>query len=344
MATPTSELVENVLKAADEEAKKFKTIGVLKDIDLAIDPGNLLAVDVNPIDEKAFRSNKEDYLKKLTRDNTQLLFNDLWKLPVQKVEDAVVVELPDPTTPLPREKPVPKAKPATRWEQYAQLKGIQNKKKGRKVWDEEQKKWVPRWGYGSKNDLKQDWLLEVPGSVDPNTDMFAKKRGEKRERTSKNELQRLKNIARGQKLKVAGEGLKPTANPSRNVVNKAIHIAKQSTASIGKFEEKLPKEPRAKNMGKRRKFEPVFGGLGKEKDREKHILDVILKKKPRMNITKATNREMVEQQQDGSKDDARKRQRVGKKGKGSNRALPKISRKGNKVRGKAKTSKKGRRR
>ena len=55
MATPTSEVVENVLKIANEEAKKFKTIGVLKDIDLAIDPGNLLAIDTNPIDTHKFR-------------------------------------------------------------------------------------------------------------------------------------------------------------------------------------------------------------------------------------------------------------------------------------------------
>ena len=34
---------------------------------------------------------------------------------------------------------VPKKRPPTRWEQYANLKGIQNKKKSRKVWDDEQK-------------------------------------------------------------------------------------------------------------------------------------------------------------------------------------------------------------
>ena len=28
-----------------------------------------------------------------------------------------------------------------------------------------QQKWVPRWGYGSKNDIKQDWVIEVPGNV-----------------------------------------------------------------------------------------------------------------------------------------------------------------------------------
>ena len=37
-------------------------------------------------------------------------------------------------------------------------------------------------------------------SPDPMTDMFAKKKQEKKERTSKNELQRLKNIARSRKL------------------------------------------------------------------------------------------------------------------------------------------------
>ncbi len=40
-------------------------------------------------------------------------------------------------------------------------------------------------------------------------------------------------------ITVTGEGVKPTTNLKRNEVNKAIHIAKQSTASIGKFEEKL---------------------------------------------------------------------------------------------------------
>ena len=33
----------------------------------------------------------------------------------------------------------PKPKPETKWEKYAKLKGIQKKKKGRKVWDEELK-------------------------------------------------------------------------------------------------------------------------------------------------------------------------------------------------------------
>ena len=34
---------------------------------------------------------------------------------------------------------IPKAKPPTKWEQYARLKGIQKRKKGRMVWDEQKK-------------------------------------------------------------------------------------------------------------------------------------------------------------------------------------------------------------
>ena len=40
---------------------------------------------------------------------------------------------------------------------------------------------------------------------DPNVDLFAKRKKEKKERVAKNELQRLRNIARSQKSK----GIKP---------------------------------------------------------------------------------------------------------------------------------------
>ena len=39
--------------------------------------------------------------------------------------------LPEPTTPIPREKPVPpQEKALTKWEEYAKIKGIKNRKKG----------------------------------------------------------------------------------------------------------------------------------------------------------------------------------------------------------------------
>ena len=37
---------------------------------------------------------------------------------------------------LPREKPVPKPRPPTKWEKYAREKGINKRKKDKKVWDD----------------------------------------------------------------------------------------------------------------------------------------------------------------------------------------------------------------
>jgi regulator of ribosome biosynthesis len=41
---------------------------------------------------------------------------------------------------------------------------------------------------------------ESISSLDPNEDQFAKRQSAKKERVAKNEFQRLKNIARGQKI------------------------------------------------------------------------------------------------------------------------------------------------
>lgn len=291
----------------------------------------MLACDQNPLDVKAYRSDKDEFLLSLSRDNTQLLFNQIWKLPIHRVDDVVTAELPEPTVRIPREKPVPKPRASTRWEEYARRKGIQKRKKSRRVFDEETQEWVPRFGYKSKNDLRRDWLLEVPDNADPYEDQFAKKKTEKKERVAKNELQRLKNIARAQKTKVPAAGLQPKAVQSSQEVNKAIHLAKRSTASIGRFEDKLPKEPVEKNRGKRRKFEPVFGQLDKEKEREKDILGHVLRGKPKLDVNKAVNKELRDGNVVQEELEARKKQR----GKGSKRALPKfVKKKGGRGKGK----------
>ena len=52
---------------------------------------------------------------------------------------------------------------------------------------------------------------------------------------------------------MTGVGLVPTEEPDKNHVNRAIAEARRSTASVGKFTDKLPKERPAKNTGKKRK-------------------------------------------------------------------------------------------
>lgn len=86
-----------------------------------------------------YRTDKEAYLTKLSRDNVQLLINQIFQLPTTKVDNEVVIKLPAPTTRLPRAKPAPKAKELSKWEKYAKEKGITIRKKSKATWDEELK-------------------------------------------------------------------------------------------------------------------------------------------------------------------------------------------------------------
>ncbi|TRY69897.1 hypothetical protein DNTS_015358 [Danionella cerebrum] len=292
-----SSVIEDVLiKVEKEEAEKLKSITVNKELDLEFDTGLLLAYDKNPVDNRDFKDGKqEEFLLSLARDNTQLLINEIWKLETEKVDQIIVAKLPEPTTKLPREKPVPKPKPPTRWEQFARLKGIQKKKKTNLVWDEVHKEWKRRWGYKRAKDDTKEWLIEVPGSSDPNEDQFAKKNKAKKERVARNEYSRLKNIARAQKIKVPGMGLPPTSKQSKTELAQAVSVAKFSTASAGKFQEKLPKEKPPRNTGKKRKFQPLIGDFNIEKQKQLDLLKLIESKKPRINITQAVNKQMREE-------------------------------------------------
>ncbi|XP_028288923.1 ribosome biogenesis regulatory protein homolog [Parambassis ranga] len=308
--------VEELLaKAEQEEAEKLKSITVLKELELDFDIGNLLACDKNRIESRDFREQKkEDFLRSLARDNTQLLINEIWKQPTERVEEAIVAKLPEPTIPLPREKPPPKPRPPTRWEQFAKLKGIQKKKKTNLVWDETAKEWRRRWGYKRANDNTKDWMAEVPETADPNEDQFAKRIKAKKERVAKNEFNRLKNIARAQKVKVPGVGLTPKTKQSKDELGRAVSVAKTSTASMGRFQDSLPKEKRAKNTGKKRKFEPLIGDFSNERQKQLELLKVMDSKKPKLDITKAVNKQMRED----DREEAAARHKKGKKGRQGN--------------------------
>eukprot|EP00066_Takifugu_rubripes_P004567 XP_003968019.1 PREDICTED: ribosome biogenesis regulatory protein homolog [Takifugu rubripes] len=310
--------VEELLaKAEEEEKEKLKSITVHKDLELEFDVGNLLAVDKNRIDSRDVKSaKKEDFLRALARDNTQLLINEVWKLPTERVDDAIVATLPEPTTPLPREKPPPKPKPPTKWEQFAKLKGIQKKKKTNLVWDETAKEWRRRWGYKRAKDDTKEWMIEVPETADPNEDQFSKRTTAKKERVARNEYNKLKNIARAQKVKIPGLGLTPKEQQSKNELTKAVSVAKTSTASAGRFQDRLPKEKRVKNTGKKRKFEPLIGDFSNERQKQLELLKVLGSKKPKLDITKAVNKQMREEDREEAA--AKRSKGAGKKGRKGN--------------------------
>lgn len=106
----------------------------------------------------------EEYLLSRTRNSTQALINSIFSCPVHRHPDhGPLVTLPAPTTRLPREKPLPKPKPLTKWEKFAKTKGIQHVKKDKMVYDEESKTWIPRWGYkGANKKEDEEWIHEIP--------------------------------------------------------------------------------------------------------------------------------------------------------------------------------------
>lgn len=325
--------VEELLaKAEQEDAEKLKSISVHKELDLEFDIGNLLACDKNRIESRDFKSQKkEEFLLSLARDNTQLLVNEIWKLPSERVEEATVVKLPEGVTKLPREKVPPKPKPPSKWEEFAKLKGIQKKKKTNLVWDEVYGEWRRRWGYKRAKDDTKEWLIEVPNSADPNEDQFAKRNKAKKERVAKNEYNRLKNIARAQKVKIPGVGLTPKAQQNKDELSRAVTVAKTSTASVGRFQDRLPKEKPAKNMGKKRKFEPLIGNFSSEKEKQLELLRVMDSKKPKLDITKAVNKQMREDDQEEAA--AKRKKGAGKKGRRSSMGAGKGKGKGGKGKG-----------
>ena len=128
------------------------------------DLGHLLCSDPNPL--PPLQHDKEAILAATARDCAQGLISQLLTAcPISRSQDDgnLQITLPAPTTPLPREKPIPKDKEKTKWERFAEKKGIKAKRKeGKLIFDEAKGDWVPKYGYKGKNkDADGDWLVEV---------------------------------------------------------------------------------------------------------------------------------------------------------------------------------------
>ena len=170
-------------------------------------------------------------------------------------------------------------------------------------------------------------------------DPFEKEIEAKKERVAKNELKRLRNIARAQKVKVPGaQGVAPILGGKGSVKNsghedlsKAAELAKTSTASLGKFQEKLSgklekanSEAVKKVKGPKRKFDPLILESGAEKEKNLKVLDMITSKKPKLDLNKAVGKQINKEDKEKSEE-----KNNGKgKSKSSNRGKGKKSGKG----------------
>jgi regulator of ribosome biosynthesis len=96
-----------------------------------IDLGNLTAFDSHDPGASA-TSSEEELVKECLEKGTRLvqaIADKLFSLSSTPDKEGPLVQLPIPTTPIPREKPLPKAKPPTKWEVFAQSKGIKKTQK-----------------------------------------------------------------------------------------------------------------------------------------------------------------------------------------------------------------------
>ena len=135
---------------------------VTKPIPLTFDLGNLLCSDTNPLPPAPTTAD----ISSAARDCAQALVNQLLTVcPIRSdPNEGTLLTLPQPSTALPREKPLPAEKAETKWELFARKKGIKSKKSGggKLTYDEEKGDWVPKWGYKGRNkDGEGDWIVEV---------------------------------------------------------------------------------------------------------------------------------------------------------------------------------------
>lgn len=207
-------IVNKALKDAQEkEALAAKAIEVVKVVPLDFDLGHLMATDNNPIENKLYNNDVNSFLLNLAREDTQLMINELFSLPTRMENDFTIAELPKPKTILPRAQKIPQPRMPTKWQRFAAKKGIQSSRNTRekKVFDEAANEWRPRYGYKSKDNqgaAAGDWMVELNDGQNADENVWKAKREAKKEKVAKNEVQRLKNIARAASVSTSGAGKK----------------------------------------------------------------------------------------------------------------------------------------
>ncbi|KAI0483169.1 ribosomal biogenesis regulatory protein [Xylariaceae sp. FL0804] len=193
--------------AALPKARAKLDVAVAKPTPYTFDLGLLLANDPNPITSSTpaesdstttatasgigGASALEAQLVATARDGAQSLINQLLTAcPLSTTPSGVLLSLPAPSTPLPREKPLPAPPQPTKWQQFAARKGIRPRTReqraarslrfveGRAGGDDVDGKaggrWEKTWGHDrdgrlsrrAEGRVQDDWLVEVKAGDD----------------------------------------------------------------------------------------------------------------------------------------------------------------------------------
>lgn len=315
-------LTGEVDEAAAAVLKKVMASRAVDDLEspLIIDGlRHLCGTEPTPIDENALTEasssaeGRERFLHKGATQTTALLIRELWQLPNEQTSEGPVASLPKATLILPREKPVPEPKPQTRWEKFAEQKGIENKKRGRMVWNDETQQWAPRYGYKRANDDGADWpIMEVKAGDDPNADPWTLRKQEKKARVDKNETNRQRNVQRNG----GGDGLKGMFAPAPGIpvdmkkgtkrgkegVAKALNLTQHSTASMGQFDVKRIGELNKKKPDGARQKKPANdmtkAGIANESTRNSKLMAQVLAQAGRPKLKGDAGEKVVQRQAD----------------------------------------------
>lgn len=323
---------------------------------LEVDLGYLMAFDshhqfLSP------PSSREELVKESIQQGTKLvqaIADSLFSLPSTEDRDGPIVKLPPPTTRLPREKPLPKPRPPTKWEEFAKKKGIQNRKKDKQVFDDQTGTWKRRYGYDRVNDDNDVPIIEAKMTDEPGQDPFAKRRAEKKQRVEKQEKNRLYNLKEAAKvgalpshvqlaataLPITGTQAAPRKVSKDELLNVA-GMAATATASGGKFDKKLLGEKPPKHEKKYRKFLPVVEGSGMgslERQQTDKILNKLMSKNSHeiLNVDKAVNMYNVKKEKKGRRHQQGKSSSTSSKLKTKKSPYKKMSKKGSSFKGKSK--------
>lgn len=251
--------------------------------------GNLAVVDPCSIDKKAFKKHKEHFMISHTRAAMILLFEKLDQLPFEMDRQGRIIELPEETLDIPREKPLPKAKPLTRWEKFAQEKGIEKKRRSQMVFDEKTEEYKPRHGKdrftAEGEEKKGPWLMVGSNGKPDDHDPYAARLDDKKKSKEKQKMQEQRNVEEqaqkgykgpltvSGKLRGKAEDMDKTS--AKGKLKDDLLVAQLSTASMGKFDRRVEDEPEiGRQKGKRRKLlNSVHSDLGGEKDQSLKMLD-----------------------------------------------------------------------
>ena len=245
---------------------------LMKEDNLSYDLRHLMATDISPI-------NPSDDIKQISCENVQLLINQIFQLPREQTDTGPIVRLDklEFTEQLPRKMPLPKPKMKSRWEKFAQERGITKQKRSRLVWDEASKDWVPRWGANSikhKAD-KQDWVIEVP--MNSNEDPFEKKQLASQLVKARQKLREARN-----RVETAGDKLPAGVNASlvegkkrnKETLTEVLKRAQVSSGSVGKFDRRIENE-KVVDQGKKKKL--LSSNMTEERSQALKIMNNVLK-------------------------------------------------------------------